>query len=214
MKAHTKFCPRCKLVSKIDELSYCYSCYNIKHRVYVKKYRAKHKEQAKEYGKKYRAENSEEIKEKSKEFRDNNKEYFRLYRVSHKEHRKDYNKRFVGTHRDYMAKYQREKRKTDILFKLRVNLRARLNRAINRNTKVGSTVKDLGCSILELKFYLEDRFKEGMTWKNYGDWHIDHIIPLASFDLTDREQFLKACHYSNLQPLWASENISKGKRVA
>ena len=73
-------------------------------------------------------------------------------------------------------------------------------------------MSDLGCTIPELKQYLESKFQEGMTWENWGvhGWHIDHIIPLSSFDLTCREQFLKVCHYTNLQPLWAKDNLSKG----
>jgi hypothetical protein len=71
----------------------------------------------------------------------------------------------------------------------------------------------LGCSIPELKTYLESKFQEGMSWENWGiyGWHIDHIIPLDAFNLTNREEFLKACHYTNLQPLWAEENLKKGK---
>jgi hypothetical protein len=66
-----------------------------------------------------------------------------------------------------------------------------------------------------LKAYLEAKFKPGMSWDNYGEWHIDHIIPLNDFELTIREQFLDAVHYTNLQPLWKAENLSKGiKRAA
>ena len=79
--------------------------------------------------------------------------------------------------------------------------------------KLTKEAKDLGCTIKELKIYLESKFQPGMTWENHGrfGWHIDHEVPLSSFDLTDREQFLKACHYTNLQPLWWNENLSKGK---
>jgi len=63
-----------------------------------------------------------------------------------------------------------------------------------------------------LGFALKSNFKPGMSWDNYGEWHIDHIKPLILFDLTKRSQMLKAVHYTNLQPLWANENISKGVR--
>jgi len=115
----------------------------------------------------------------------------------------------------YRNKYKRNKRLTDINYKLRTSLRSRLNAALKHEYKYGSAVKDLGCAIHELKEYLESMFQEGMTWENYGrtGWHIDHIIPLCRFDLTDYEQLKKACHYTNLQPLWASENLSKAISV-
>jgi hypothetical protein len=93
------------------------------------------------------------------------------------------------------------------------NLRKRLNFAIKNNQKSGSAVKDLGCTVQELKIYLESKFTEGMSWDNYGKWHIDHIIPLNSFDLSDLEQLKKACHYTNLQPLWAEANLAKSDTV-
>ena len=84
--------------------------------------------------------------------------------------------------------------------------------AIKSNQKAGSAVRDLGCSIKEFKACIESKFQHGMTWDNHGfhGWHLDHIIPLSKFDLTDREEFLKACHYTNIQPLWAYDNLSKG----
>ncbi len=94
---------------------------------------------------------------------------------------------------------------------LKRNLRSRLRHAIKDGAKRGSAVRDLGCTTDELKLYLEARFQPGMTWENWSPtgWHIDHVKPLASFDLTDRKQFLAACHYTNLQPLWAEENLRK-----
>lgn len=86
---------------------------------------------------------------------------------------------------------------------------------LKKNRKTGSAVRDLGCSIKELKQRLESQFQPGMTWDNYGVyWHIDHIVPLASFNLTNREELLKACHFSNLQPLTVRENLKKGEKVA
>jgi hypothetical protein len=90
-----------------------------------------------------------------------------------------------------------------------------LKSAIKGNFKIGSAVNDLGCSIEQLKQYLESKFLLGMTWDNWttDGWHIDHIKPLASFDLTDKKQFLEACHYTNLQPLWATDNIIKSDKI-
>ncbi len=112
-----------------------------------------------------------------------------------------------------------EKYKNDLQFRLADLQRSRLRDALKGNQKVGSAVSDLGCTIPELQAHLEVRFKPGMAWKNQGRhkgrrcWEIDHIKPLSSFDLTDRKQFLAAVHYTNLQPLWAEENRSKGAKV-
>ncbi len=104
---------------------------------------------------------------------------------------------------------------TDTNYKLSFVLRARLRSAIKNGQKKGSAVKDLGCSITELKKYLESKFLEGMTWSNWGykGWHIDHIKPVSSFDLSNRDEFLQAVHYTNLQPLWAKDNLLKGSKV-
>lgn len=73
-------------------------------------------------------------------------------------------------------------------------------------------VKDLGCTIEELKVHLESLWKPGMNWDNHAHtgWHIDHIKPLSAFNLSDPEELKKATHYTNLQPLWYNENMSKG----
>ena len=70
----------------------------------------------------------------------------------------------------------------------------------------------VGCTKEELKMHIELQFKDGMTWENYGQWHIDHIRPCASFDLLDPEQARQCTHYTNLQPLWAKDNLSKGSK--
>ena len=146
----------------------------------------------KEYSKKWYKENIERVKKNS-----------RSWYVEHLEKAKENKKN-----------YQKLKLKTDINYKLAYNLRIRLNKALNGNPKVGSAVKDAGCSISKLRAHLEKQFKPGMSWKNHGfyGWHIDHIIPLSSFNLSNRKELLEACHYTNLQPLWAEENLRKNKR--
>ncbi len=123
--------------------------------------------------------------------------------------------KFRLTHKDYIRKYHtkycNQRRRNDICFNITCGLRIRLNKALERGQKTGSAVKDLGCSIEDFKTYIENKFLPGMSWNNRGrcGWHLDHVIPLSSFDLTDRTQFLKACHYTNLQPLWSNDNIKK-----
>ncbi len=111
------------------------------------------------------------------------------------------------------AKRRKEQYKTDIRYKLMLNLRRRMHKLIKRQERNGSAVKDLGCNFDFFKQYLESKFQLGMTWENYGQWHLDHIYPLSRVDLTDREQFLKVAHYTNYQPLWAKDNISKSDKL-
>lgn len=92
------------------------------------------------------------------------------------------------------------------------NLRRRVYKALKGFNKAAHTMELLGCSIEYLKEHLEKQFKSGMSWDNYGEWHVDHIRPLTSFDLTDAEQQGIACNYKNLQPLWARDNLSKGNK--
>lgn len=98
-------------------------------------------------------------------------------------------------------------------FRLRANLRRRINKALRGHAKSEDTLNLLGCGIPEFRHHLQLQFKTGMTWGNYGGaWHVDHKRPCAWFDLSDLSQ-QKACfHYSNLQPLFAKENQQKGAR--
>lgn len=128
---------------------------------------------------------------------------------------KDRMHKYYQKNKKLINKKVTEKRKKDPIFKLKGNLRTRLRSAILKEQKTGSAVRDLGCSIEFFKNYLESKFIGTMNWENYGrgGWHIDHIIPLSAFDLSIREEFLKACHYTNLQPLWEFDNISKSNKI-
>ena len=104
--------------------------------------------------------------------------------------------------------------KTDVNYRISKILRARLYGAIKSNVKCGSAVRDLGCSIEDFKIYIESKFQPGMTWENHSiaGWHLDHIRPLASFDLQNPNDFRCAFHFSNYQPLWATDNLLKGAK--
>jgi hypothetical protein len=71
----------------------------------------------------------------------------------------------------------------------------------------------IGCSVQALRNHFESQFTDGMSWLNYGEWEIDHILPLTSFNLTNREEYLKCVHYTNLQPLWVMDNLKKGNKI-
>ncbi len=119
-------------------------------------------------------------------------------------------KKWQSKNRLKIREWQNSYYQQNINARLSKNLRQRLNGALKNNYKTASAIKDLGCSIEELRVYFENKFKEGMTWENYGSvWHIDHVKPLSKFNLTMREQVLEAVNYTNLQPLFAEENLSK-----
>jgi hypothetical protein len=145
------------------------------------------------------------------------------YREAYREWKNNYNKtigaeslkKWKLDNKEHINRQARERRLTDINYKIACNLRSRVRTALRRGQKAGSAIKQLGCSVSELKVYIESKFEPGMTWANYGyqGWHIDHIKPLSSFDLTDLGQFKEACHYTNLQPLWKVDNLRKSDKL-
>lgn len=226
---HTKKCTKCTFSKPVTEFykksdspdglrTHCKSCvkeYQIENKERIRKYKAElqnnpeYKLKKKDYNKNYNAVKKAEISVQKASYyaknRDKKIKEVKIYRIKNPDKvRARINKRY------------KIRIKQDINFRLSMGLRARLNAAIKANVKKGSAVRDLGCSIEYLKQYLEAKFQPGMSWENYGirGWHIDHIIPLSSFNLQNREELLKACHYSNLQPLWAIENIKKSNKVA
>jgi hypothetical protein len=182
------------------------------------------KQRKKEYDKKYNEENKDKRKEQSKEYREENKEskkeYDKKYNEENKEKKAEQSKEWQENNREksneIKNRWRRNKKQNDIGFKISQVLRKRLNRAIKKNQgfKSGKSDDLLGCSYEKVIQHLEDQFTEGMTWENHGfeGWHIDHIKPCSVFDLTDPEEQKKCFHFSNLQPLWASENLSKGAK--
>jgi hypothetical protein len=136
------------------------------------------------------------------------KDHQRAYNHSpkYKEYRKTYEKVYRGP-------YTKRKRELDPMFAAICRLRARMAKAIKENgyLKARKTIEMVGCSKSDLKKYIESKFQEGMNWENKNLWHIDHIIPLASAKSV--EELYKLNHYTNLQPLWAKDNMKKGKKL-
>lgn len=154
-------------------------------------------------------------------------EYYRkACRDSYWKHRPEYLARYRDKYRKLksdpiayqkylksMRELRRNRHATDLRYRLYCQIRSRINGAIMRKTcKAGRTTQLIGCSIEELRSHIESQWKPGMSWENHkrvGGWHIDHIVPCASFDLTDPEQQKKCFHYTNLQPLWELDNLRK-----
>jgi len=126
----------------------------------------------------------------------------------------DQRERDPEAHRDYMRNYMAERAENDINFKIKGVLRARVRAAIIRSggEKSCRTMQLVGCSVPHLRQHLEAKFTDGMTWDNHGEWHIDHIKPCAAFDLTCERQQRECFNYTNLQPLWAVDNLTKGAK--
>lgn len=141
-------------------------------------------------------------------------EYLKKYRQDNKEKlskkRKEYNKANSQKIKENRRKRYKERYRNDIDFKLKKIYRNLLKRTILYKTD--STYEILGYTYLELKSNIESKFKENMSWENYGEWEIDHIIPISHFDLKTVEP--KVVHsLDNLQPLWREENIKKGNKI-
>lgn len=114
--------------------------------------------------------------------------------------------------RPYIRNWQREKRRTDPNYRIGNRLRSRLWHAVEQcgGAKSAKTMELVGCTIPELRQHLESLFTDGMSWENIGKWHIDHKMPCAMFDLSKPEEQRKCFLWSNLQPLWEKDNLSKG----
>jgi hypothetical protein len=151
--------------------------------------------------------------EKNKEYRKINIEKRKEYYKHNRERIIRQTKKYKVDNKELINKYYREKIKTDPLFKLKCNLRNRTTMAFKRKgySKNTKTQEMLGVDWKIAKQHIERQFTKGMNWNNYGNWHIDHIIPLASAKTPERLKQL--CHYTNLQPLWAEENLSKNDKI-
>lgn len=134
------------------------------------------------------------------------------YRASHREERREEYRSWYQNNKTKLAQYRLERCKTNLNYRLARQLRIRIWGAVTSGQKAGSAVRDLGCDISFFKLYIAKKFTKGMSWRNWGQWHLDHIKPLSSFDLSDRRQFLLAVHYTNYQPLWKRDNLSKGSK--
>ena len=166
------------------------------HKEYHKEYCEKNKDKIKQKNKEYREKNKDKIKQQNKEYREKNKDKFKEYNKNYKcEHNKNPQKCIICKPYSYLAELQRK----------------RVIHLLN-SKKDKKTTEYLGCDKKTLYNHLDKQFKDGMTWENKGEWHIDHIRPCASFNLELEDERMKCFHYTNLQPLWATDNLSKSAK--
>lgn len=165
--------------------------------------------------------NREHNVKKQKLWYENNKEYAlksqKEYKKRNEEFYKEYNKKYYLENSEKMKesakRYLYNRVQTDIGFKILQRCRKRLWAAVKGYDKSASTRELIGCSNEELLEHLENKFTDGMTWENYGEWHVDHIMPCASFDFSIPDEQFKCFNYKNLQPLWAADNFSKHDKI-
>jgi len=197
-----------------------------------KKYEAENREKIAARKAAYRANNPGKFRERNRLYRINNphkdreysaaryaadkdgfKKQIAAWRAAHPDELAESIRRTQKKRRPKMREYVRRRFAEDMQFRMATLLRNRLRKALSRGQRGGLAIKHLGCDAKQAMAHLESKFRDGMSWENMGKWHIDHIRPLASFDLTKEEQVAEACHFSNLQPLWGKENQSKGCRL-
>jgi len=194
----------------------------------AKRYYSENISERKKYEQTWRKKNEDKISVQKKEYRENNKEkikktnkdYFLRNKEKILEYKRKWRNKNIDKERGYRKKsskklreYLSKKYKEDILYRLKVLVRGRLQTFLrdSKFKKTSKTFDIVDCTPQELKEHLEKQFRDGMSWENRNEWHIDHIIPLCS--ATTEDELYKLCHYTNLQPLWATENIKKGGKI-
>lgn len=181
------------------------------------KIRVKRREQSREWraNNPERAKYHDDKKRANPEYKEKRKAYLARPEVKarNQARMKIYNSAYGKNNKDRIAAHLKYRYRTDINFRIKHLLRCRLRDALKENRRPASAIKLLGCTIPELKAHLESQFESWMSWENFGEWQIDHISPLSAFDLTNIEEALKACHWTNLQPLCRIENAIKGDNL-
>lgn len=214
-------CKECKIIytkTRVDENKTYLKLWKIDNPNYHKKFREKNPNYVKEYYKNNKEVLLERVKKHYHENKEKNLEKFRTlsikYYYNNRETRLEYRKEYDKNNREKRNEYLSNKKKIDPIYRLSCIVRNRIYSFLkNKNiTKQNKTFDIVGCSPEFLKEYLEQKFTEGMSWELMGrNIHIDHIVPL-SFAKTEEELY-KLCHYTNLQPLWAEDNLRKSNKI-
>lgn len=141
----------------------------------------------------------------------------KIYTLKNKEKKSEYDKKYRLINKDkkneYIRNYRKKRRLNDPIFRITESMRSRLKNFLKTKNiqSYNNTFTIVGCDPKQLKEFLENKFVDGMSWDNYGKWHIDHIIPISSA-VNDNDVY-NLCHYTNLQPLWSEDNIKKSNKL-
>lgn len=142
------------------------------------------------------------------------------WRENNNEYHKNYSKAYWKQNKEAQLQKRQSRRKTDVSFRILENTRAYLYQLLKKaykgckRNKKEATLSLIGCSKEYLLQYLKSKYQPGMTDENYGEWHVDHIKPCSLFDLTKQEERNQCFHYTNLQPLWAADNLLKSNHYS
>ena len=182
----------------------------------AEKYQLK-REYYKDKANRYYHENKEQVLEKNREYGKKNAENLKKnaneYRAANRERARSWDKKYRDGNKAKINDKLRERRRNDPFRRLRDAIRGSIRAYLgSKKTRRSATFEIVGCTPDFLRGHLEKQFKDGMTWENYGPyWHVDHRIPLASGN--SPEEIMGLSHWTNLQPLTAFENISKGAKI-
>lgn len=219
-----KVCARCKRTKTFDNFfknitakdgltGYCKKCTKIKNGKSYQKHRDKRKAQSKQYGEQNKDRIALVKKNYYKKHKRKIKKYKAMWQKKNQKRLSEKAKTYRLEHKEDRNNHDQSRKQKDINYRMVCNLRTRLSNAMKYFKKSNHTMKLVGCSINELKRYLESQFLQNMTWDNYGrggnKWSIDHIRPCSSFNLLVSEQQKLCFHYSNMRPLWNIDNFKK-----
>lgn len=189
----SKIMINCKICAKLIEVlkkntKFCAECKHEKQKAVCRDYKARNREHISKYNKSYKSEHKADIS--------------------------DYNFSYNLENRAAINAYRYNREQTDPIFKMRVNASVRISSALKERKADYRTMELLGCSLEHFEEWLQFQFTGNLTLENYGSyWHMDHVIPCAKFDLSLDEEIKKCFHWSNVQPLEAKRNVSKGDRT-
>lgn len=183
----------------------------------IRAYTEAHKAEAADRARAWAKANPDAVAEKTRRWRAANKERVadtqRQYREANVDKIRLIKRRWIEANPD-KVKAHGSRRRSDPKYRVEATIRARLHATLKKGKKSAPTFVLLGYGVEQLKAHLERQFASGMSWSNYGEWHVDHIVPLSSFsyESPSEDEFRAAWALSNLRPLWAEKNMSKGAK--